>query len=259
MWTNNQSGFNDTGFDNNATFNGGGFNTPQGDAKKRGAKRSNNIVPVTVAQILTAKHDDDIFVSGNQELGQVTFVGLIKSVNESATRIDYEIDDMTGPPIEVRHFNDTDEAEDGTNQQSNAFPANSYVRVNGLLRAFGGKRTVNCHKMSLVTDMNELTCHMLEVTYANAMSKQQQMSSSNAGGSNNVGDSDTIPGLTPLQSQVQMIIRKETSDRGCSVDEICQSLRSVAPKAIRDAIEFLSIEGLIYSTIDDEHFCATDQ
>ena len=39
---------------------------------------------------------------------KVTLVGLIKNVKESATRIDYELDDMTGPPIEVRHFNESD-------------------------------------------------------------------------------------------------------------------------------------------------------
>jgi len=245
---------------------GGGFNTPQAEEKKKSGKRGNNIVPVTIAQILTAKHEDDVFVSGNLDVFQVSFVGLIKAVNESPTRIDYEIDDMSGPPIEVRHFNETDENEDGgQTSSSNAFPVNTYVRVNGLLRAFGGKRTVNCHQMSPLADVNEITCHMLEVIHAAATSQQQQQqqqqggaSSSGAGSVDMGGDGGQIPGLTPLQSQVQIIIRKETCDRGCSVDDICQSLRSVAPKAIREAIEFLSIEGLIYSTIDDEHYQATD-
>jgi len=255
MW-NNQSDFNSS----SSFQQGGGFNTPQGgEDKKRSGKRNNNIVPVTVAQILTAKHDDDVFISGNLELAQVTIVGLIKAVNESATRTDYEIDDMTGPTIEARQFNETDENEEGGgNQASTAFPVNTYVRVNGLIRAFSGKRSLNCHKIMPVTDMNEVTCHMLECVYANASSSQQASSGGGAGGAVDVGGGGQIPGLSPLQSQVQMIIRKETSERGCSIDDICQSMRSVAPKAIRDAIEFLSIEGLIYSTIDDEHFQATD-
>lgn len=41
-------------------------------------------------------------------LVQVTLVGLIRSVKESPTRVEYEIDDMTGPPLEVRQFVDTD-------------------------------------------------------------------------------------------------------------------------------------------------------
>lgn len=254
MW-NNQD-FNQSGF---SQVQGGGFSTPQGDEKKR-SKRSNNIVPVTVAQILTAKHEDDAFLSGSQELSQVTLVGLIKSVNESPTRIDYVIDDMTGPPLDVRRFNDSDENDEAEAQTQNAYPPNTYVRVNGLLRAFGGKRTVNAFKITALTDMNELTCHMLEVVYAKAFSQQQQMPTSGPSsmGGNGMELNDQIAGLSALQTQVQTIIRSDHSEQGCSIDEICQRLKSVAPKAIREAIEFLSSEGHIYSTIDDEHFQATD-
>lgn len=35
-------------------------------------------------------------------------VGLVTSVKESPTRIDYEIDDNTGPPINVKQFVDND-------------------------------------------------------------------------------------------------------------------------------------------------------
>jgi hypothetical protein len=35
-------------------------------------------------------------------------VGLIIAVKESPTRIDYEVDDMTGPPLEVKQFVDND-------------------------------------------------------------------------------------------------------------------------------------------------------
>ena len=39
---------------------------------------------------------------------QITLVGLVRAVKESPTRFDYEIDDMTGPPIEVKQFVDND-------------------------------------------------------------------------------------------------------------------------------------------------------
>ena len=39
---------------------------------------------------------------------QITLVGLVRSVKESATRIDYELDDMTGPPLDVKQFVDND-------------------------------------------------------------------------------------------------------------------------------------------------------
>lgn len=38
----------------------------------------------------------------------MTLVGLVRSVKESQTRLDYEIDDLTGPPLEVKQFVDND-------------------------------------------------------------------------------------------------------------------------------------------------------
>jgi replication factor A2 len=262
MWNNQDFNQSQSGFGQ-----GGGFGTPQGDEKKKGVRRSNNIVPVTTAQILTAKHDDDVFVSGNIELSQVTFVGLIVSLNETATRIDYLVDDMTGPALEVRQFNhnDADDNDQAQNATSHAHPVNTYVRVSGQIRIFGGKRSVNAHKITPLTDLNELSCHILEVIYASVASSQQQQAIPGAGvsgvdkrGAAPMETGGQIAGLTPLQSKVQTIIRSDQSEGGCSVDEICQQLRSVAPKAIREAIEFLSSEGHIYSTIDEEHYQATD-
>ena len=42
------------------------------------------------------------------EINQVTIVGLVRAVKENATRLDYEVDDMTGPPLEVKQFVDND-------------------------------------------------------------------------------------------------------------------------------------------------------
>ena len=41
-------------------------------------------------------------------LHQVTLVGLVRSVKETSTRVDYEIDDGTAAPIEVKQFIDND-------------------------------------------------------------------------------------------------------------------------------------------------------
>ena len=45
---------------------------------------------------------------------------------------------------------------------------NIYVRVHGHVRAFAGKRSVVAFRVTPITDMNELTTHMLEVIYAHA-------------------------------------------------------------------------------------------
>jgi len=45
---------------------------------------------------------------------------------------------------------------------------NIYVRVHGHVRAFAGKRSVVAFRVTPISDMNELTTHMLEVIYAHA-------------------------------------------------------------------------------------------
>ena len=58
--------------------------------------------------------------------------------------------------------------------------------------------------------------------------------------------------------QIATIIKNSASEVGASIAEVSRHLKGVPEKAIRDAVEFLSGEGHIYSTIDDDHFKATD-
>jgi len=43
---------------------------------------------------------------------------------------------------------------------------NTYVRVRGTVRSFGGKKSIVASKITPVTDMNELTYHILEVVHS---------------------------------------------------------------------------------------------
>lgn len=61
---------------------------------------SNNIEKVRSCNIYEVTKHIPLF--------QVTVVGLVRSVKESSTRLDYEIDDLTGPPLEVKQFVDND-------------------------------------------------------------------------------------------------------------------------------------------------------
>ncbi|KAL3869242.1 hypothetical protein ACJMK2_041949 [Sinanodonta woodiana] len=272
MW-NNQGGFQGYGGDHSGggytSPGAGGFGTPQPD-EKRARSRIQSLMPCTVAQILTATQTEDKFFSGPNEISQVTFVGLVRSVNETPTRLDYEIDDMTGPPLEVKQFVDNDDTVPD-NEKVQAMRENTYVRVCGNVRAFGGKRNIVAFKITPVTDMNELTYHILEVIHSSvALSKMHNqpdggMALANGDKKMEIGytNSNTngggmFNGLTPVQSQVHTVIRNTLTDHGINVESVCKQLRGVPEKAVRDAIEFLSSEGHIYSTIDDEHYKATD-
>lgn len=284
MW-NNQGGYGDQGggYMNSPQGQGGNFSSPQGQGgsqQKQARSRAQNIMPVTVAQILMATAEDEKFLVDGVELHQVTIVGIVRTVSESATRLDYQIDDMTGPPIEVRQFLDSD---DQAEDQDRVAPMreNMYVRVCGNVRAFGGKRSLVSFRMLPVLDMNELTAHMLEVFHShlaltkgaptaaagaqnqnqstagpgNAVNKQASFNAGPAFGNNMQTDAN---GLTAVQAQVHNIIKGCVDETGVSIQIIMDNLGGMPEKAIREAVDFLSGEGHIYSTIDDEHFKSTD-
>jgi replication factor A2 len=63
-------------------------------------------------------------------------------------------------------------------------------------------------------------------------------------------------GFTPQQQMVATMIGAATSDTGCGIGDLESSLRAygVTSSDISDACDFLSAEGHIYPTIDDDHF-----
>lgn len=54
-----------------------------------------------------------------------------------------------------------------------AMRENTYVRAYGHVRAFQGKHSVVAFKLMPLTDMNELSCHLLEVVHAHMVLSQQ--------------------------------------------------------------------------------------
>ena len=267
MW-NNQGGF--QGYNDQTQGGGGGymspgFGTPKAGQEKKSGNKAQNIRPVTVAEVLNAVQKEDKFFTGEIEIevSQITVVGLVTSVNETPTRIDYEIDDMTGPPINVKQFVDNDESLPDS-ERSQPMRENTYVRVCGHVRSIGGKRVVAAFRMTPIMDMNELTYHTLEIVYSHLMLNKLLGSTSGGGMSSSANEQyvdnsgGMVSGLSSVQNQVHMLIRGNNSEQGADIDSVCQQLRGVPEKAIRDAIEFLSSEGHIYSTIDEDHFKATD-
>lgn len=263
MW-NNQDGFQNQG----GFSSPGGFGTPQQSDERKASQKPQYVAPVTIAEIINSQIADEKFYSGDMEIYQVTIVGLVRSVKESATRLDYEVDDLSGPPLEVKQFVDNDESVPDE-ERVKAMRENTYVRVRGTVRSFGGKKSIVATKITPITDMNELTYHILEVVHShvtfNAANGDAGASTSNVrqGGvttMSNGGDhnNDMVSGLTSIQNQVRVAIRNDMSSEGASVDAVCRQMRGVPEKAIREAIDFLSSEGHIYSTIDDDHYKATD-
>lgn len=253
----------------------GGFASPslsQGGEKK-GRARANQIIPCTVSQLMSASQADEAFKVGDVEVAQVTIVGVIRSTDKSMTNIQYKVDDMTGAPMDVKQWVDTEDP----GVDSTVLPPGTYVKVSGNLRSFQNHRSVVAFGVRPLEDMNEITSHMLEVVQAHmALGKPQSMSggvgggmSSNAtpmsrSGMDNMGGSYagandmTNNGLSANQNQVLSLIRSCPDAQGISIQDLKQRLSGISLTVIKQAVEFLSNEGHIFSTIDEDHYKSTD-
>ncbi|XP_076276210.1 replication protein A 32 kDa subunit-like [Lasioglossum baleicum] len=241
---------------NDSTDNvpGGFFNESRNSVggSKGTTQRVQNNVPVMIKHINNSYSDLKIWGSS---VNIITFIGVLRHIEEATTKETYEIEDETGSITAFRWLE---------SEKTNVAPVlklNTYVRVYGHLREQNNKKHVLILKMWPLADLNELTNHLLEVTYV--MLKAEKLSNTNHEDSNtmqtdNVMASDSLSGLTKEQTLVFKIIQAENdSDNGIER----HILKSRVPKnilsTIDDIIDFLTSEGHIYTTLTDDHFKTT--
>jgi len=257
---------------------GGGFGSPGNAAKTK--QRVQNLVPCTIGQIRTATKEDDQFYIGTMPLGQVEVFGMITDVSENSTAVTYMLNDLTGEDMQVKHW--LEEADDEAEARaSQILKRGQYVRVCGNVRDLAGTRGLIGFRIFPINDMNEFSCHALEVIHSQMLHKYMK---SGAGGSiaangamdtsvNGAGPSNgpshdagyspdfspaPVPGLQTLQHRVLQAIQMDRTESGPHVKQVMRSIGSTDEQAVRNAIDFLSNEGHIYSTTDDDHHKATD-
>ncbi|NWI36249.1 RFA2 protein, partial [Picathartes gymnocephalus] len=268
----------------------GGFGSPAGgQAEKKQRSRSQNIVPCTVSQLLAAEQVDETFRICDVEISQVgagavavgadpraaratlppppqvTVVGIVRHAEKAPTNILYKVDDMTAAPMDVRQWVDTDEA----GGENVVVPPGTYVKVAGHLRSFQNKKSLVAFKIMPLENMNEFTTHILEIVNAHMILRKNLMSASRVPqsfSSTGIGDmvgyrgggSLPVNGLTAHQSQVLNLIKSCHVPEGMSLQDLKLQLHSMSMSTIKQAVEFLSSEGHIYSTVDDDHYKSTD-
>jgi len=255
----------------------GGFGSPalsQGGEKKA-RTRATQIIPCAVSQLMSASQADESFKVGEVEVSQVTIVGIIRSTDKSMTNIQYKVDDMTGAPMDVKQWVDTEDP----SMDSTVLPPGTYVKVSGNLRSFQNHRSVVAFSVRPLEDMNEITSHMLEVVHAHmALGRSHKLQTacnvtpprghvpeSKPGygadavtAINNLANSTVFNGLSANQNQVLCLIRSCPDQQGISIQDLKQRLSGISLNVIKQAVEFLSNEGHIFSTIDEDHYKSTD-
>ncbi|KFO37674.1 Replication protein A 32 kDa subunit [Fukomys damarensis] len=244
----------------------GGFGSPTASqAEKKSRARAQYIVPCTISQLLSATLVDEVFKIGNVEISQVTIVGIIRQAEKAPTNIVYKIDDMTAAPMDVRQWVDTDD----TGGENTVVPPETYVKVAGHLRSFQNKKSLVAFRIMPLEDMNEFTAHILEVVNAHMMlsrpstqpsAGRASISNPGMGEPGNFIENSFMPanGLTVTQNQVLNLIKACPRPEGLNFQDLRNQLQHMPIASIKQAVDFLSNEGHIYSTVDDDHFKSTD-
>ncbi|KAG2157200.1 replication protein A subunit RPA32 [Suillus clintonianus] len=253
---------------------GSASGSPGGTGRK--TEIAHSLRPLTVLQLLNATqaHSDAEWMLDETELGQVTVVGHVVSIQSQATNNLYWVDDGTGR-IEARHWIDSSIEESGTG--SSAIAEGSYVRVSGTLKMFGSKRYVNATHIRPVKSPHELYFHLLEamtvtLTWAKGAPPrpgqnpsttlpQGQVAGSSAYAAQSnapAANNNQYSHLPKLEYAIITFLQSQpTNEEGVHVGAVARAVGGNAV-TISNALDKLMDDGLVFTTIDDSHFKVAD-
>ncbi|KAL5283317.1 RPA2 family protein [Megaselia abdita] len=243
---------------------GGNFNASQVGSAPQEAK-SEGMCPVLVRQLdLSA---DGNFQMWGMSFGMVTLVAIVREVETSSTKITYTLEDFTGR-IDAHYW-----LEEGASLNTPDVMEGSYARVYGTVRTTGGKKTLMIFKLHAVNDPNEVNTHILEVLTARYKAEEY----SRNGGSAPIGDgsgftdfslnkdsggegSDTASrlGLSGKHAAVFNAIHADASEEGIDRDRLEKKFSHISKSELGQILDYMVNEGHIYTSIDTDHFLATE-
>ena len=150
----------------------------------------------------------------------------------------------------------------------------TYVRVVGKIRNFQNSKQIVAFDVRPVKDHNEVTYHMISAVQVHLHHTTQPAAPVDSNGPGfgfgaapamQSAPAQAAPmagadsGLSDVQKSVMSIIEQRgAGEMGCEFGVVKSELGAkFNEQQLRDAIEFLSGEGHLYSTIDEDHFKAT--
>jgi len=260
----------------NASQSGGGFmaggnlSSPsvQGSGSGSKGKRAQNVVPVQISEVLNAPEEG--FTVEGMEVGMVVILGRVTSVEKAATKTTYQVEDSTG---EVHVIQWIDE---GSSEKEHV--EGTYVKVVGSIRTQASKKHIMAFRIMDIASKVEQDVHALEVVYSHLKLRQLSQKMGMGGGTaDHSGLSNSMMGgafgghvmstSTSTSSSfgnknhdlVYGIIKQNNDEQGINTGLILTQLKGrISKTEMEQSIEFLSNEGHIYSTVDEDHFKSTE-
>lgn len=249
--------YGDGGF--NLDIGNSGFLNDNSGSQKQQLRSS--LTPVTIKQITEATQPipDGEFQVHNVNLNLVSFVGVVRNVQDITSAILITIEDGTGS-IEVRKWiDDSNAMTEGENEK---YEMNKYIYVTGALKEFNGKKNLQHATMRPITDHNEILYHNLSAI-SNHL-KAQGLSVRNNGNQNQsqdnglfVKDPHGMEVGSSVQDRILAVIRDNTSSmqEGVPIPFISQKLNVTDDLVVQHCTDLVD-NGKIYSGYDDSAYLA---
>jgi len=281
----------DGGYGGGGGGGGGGFLQEGGHGSQSSPTAKSKVdyvVPLTVRLMAEAEEDPTAgFAVNGRTVNKVSCVARIVSVNKKTTSVDYQVEDSTGLFTVQKWIQEGEQMEE--------FTPGTMVAIFGTLRTFQNRRNMSCYAIRRITDHNQLTHHFLDVMMTQHLLARGAMNTqigsnpgmasaplaSNLGASatssfnlgNQLQNNNAMMNVSAPQAELsnENFARKvlqiysspevDDSDEGLSVIQVLQRLQAKGIKSsedmVRNAINVLSNEGQLYSTIDEHHFKST--
>lgn len=219
------------------------------------SRKANSVVPLMIGHIINSRKDQSEDLSiGNLPVHIISILGIVRDVQQTTTKATYEIEDETGTITAVKWLEADKQPSEGS------LEVNVYVRVHGMVRNHNDKRHILILSIVPMEDLNELTNHLLEVTYVILQAKKMTKIEAKPQNISSIGNTEdsNYNSFTPDQLEIYNIIRDE-NDSDCGIERATIKARVSAriKPSIDKILEFLVTEGHIYTTLTDDHFKTT--
>ncbi|MES1921161.1 DNA-directed RNA polymerase I subunit rpa2 [Bonamia ostreae] len=230
-----------------------------------------SVIPVSIKQLLDAQEPtgNSTFKIDNKEISNVKIVGQIEKINVQTTHNEYLVEDGTGR-MNIKIWKEMSEEQV---PKDDGISVGMYVIVFGRVQFFNGTRKITSQKLVPVTDYNILSYHILETVYVHKYNTTHQKNIPNDanttpnqnGNNQNIANNDVSTNslfeeneqLTFEQKEILNFYKKDQSESGPHISEAFKAFPQFTQNSIKENVNFMVMEGLLYGTIDDDHLKPT--
>jgi len=249
----------------------GSQDSPSGGAGRKLGTHS--LRPVTLRQINQSSrpHDQAEFQIDGADAPSVTFVAQVRNKAQQTTNTAFSLEDGTGHG-DARLWSDS---QDPDTAAGNEIENDMWVRVQGTIKEFSGKKHVSAQRVRQIETPLEVYYHYcealsvhLELTRGSSkangapanghaqMNGTANVSADYTMGGGGGGGANDYSHMPPLERQIMEFIESSGKADGCHITAISRAVgrSGVSAMEISTALEKLSDDGHVYNTVDENHF-----